>query len=134
MHPSNKKIYKSFGYVENSVFQIVKLMLTHSKSVEKKTFYLCDFDSIELMSFSNKISHYFKVMKPLKVPLLLLKLISIFGDFLKLFNIKFPLTSFRLKNLLTNMEHDTVNLKKITGNLPFSLNKGIYKTIKWMEK
>ena len=134
MHPSNKKIYKSFGYVENSVFQIIKLMLAPSKFVEKKTFYLCDYENIELKSFSNKISYHFKVMKPLKIPFVLLKLTSIFGDFLKLFNIKFPLTSFRLNNLITNMKHDTVNLKKITGNLPFSLNKGIYKTIKWMEK
>ncbi len=134
MQPSNKIIYKSFGYVENSVFQIIKLMLAPSKSVEKKTFYLCDYNNIELKSFSNKISYHFNVMKPLEVPLVLLKLTSNFGDFLKLFNVKFPLTSFRLKNLLTDMRHDTVNLKKITGNLPFSLNKGISKTVKWMEK
>ena len=134
MQPKNKQIYKSFGYVENSVFQIIKLMIAPSKSVEKKTFYLCDYEDIELRSFSNKISFYLNVRKPLQVPLVILKITAKFGDLLKILYIKFPLTSFRLNNLLTTMRHNNDNLRKITGNLPYSLNKGIYKTVKWLQQ
>ena len=52
MHPSNKKIYKSFGYVENSVFQIIKLMLAPSRSVEKKTFYFSNFSDWKKSEFA----------------------------------------------------------------------------------
>ena len=133
-NPTNKKIYKSFGYVENSIFQIKKLLICNEIYTQKKNFYLADFEPIEINKFANKIANTFNSSKPKNIPFFLLNVGAVFGDILKLFQISFPITTFRLNNLKTNMIHDTNDLKKISGPLPYSVNKGIRKTVKWINK
>lgn len=132
--PTNKKIYKSFGYVENSIFQIKKLLSCNKIYTQKKNFYLADFEPIEINKFANKIANTFNSSKPKNIPFFILNLGAIFGDILKLFKISFPITTFRLNNLKTNMMHDTSDLKKICGPLPYSINTAIKKTVKWINK
>lgn len=132
-NPTDKKIYKSFGYVENSIFQIKKILITKEKLVNKKTFYLCDYEPIELKSFSKLIAKEFRVKSPTSIPFILLFLIAKLGDFLRFFNLKFILTSFRLNNLVTNMIYDTKELELLTNKLPFDQKTGIKRTIKWLK-
>lgn len=132
-NPTKKKIFKSFGYVENSIFQIKKILVADRKKVNQKTFYLCDYKPVEIKRFSKLIAKEFKVKKPFTLPFSFLLLIAKFGDFLKFFNIKFNLTSFRLNNLVTNMIHETNDLELITGKLPFDEKKGVKKTVNWLK-
>ena len=132
--PTNNKIFKSFGYIDNSIFQIKKLLSCNKIHTQKKNFYLSDYEPIEINEFANKIANNFNSSKPIKIPFFLLDLGAKFGDILKLFNISFPITTFRLNNLKTNMIYDTKDLKKISGSLPYDINMGIRKTVKWINK
>ena len=45
-----------------------------------------------------------------------------------------PLTKFRLKNMLTGAHYPIEKTQKIVGELPYSLNDGVIKTLDWMYK
>ena len=66
--------------------------------------------------------------------LFLFVLAGYFGDFLKVFKVHFPMTSFRLSNMTTDNVHDLNPIKELMPNLPFSRMEGIDRTLAWMEK
>ena len=45
-----------------------------------------------------------------------------------------PITSFRLKNMLTGCEVPMKNTMKVVGDLPFSLDDSVEKTIDWLRE
>ena len=45
-----------------------------------------------------------------------------------------PLTTFRLKNLLTGAHYPIEKTQKLVGQLPFSMEEGIYQTLEWMRE
>lgn len=133
VHPMKMKIFKSFGFVGNSVFQLKRLMSAPSTLVAFKTFYIGDYEPIEVGSFANQIAHEFGVKPPLSVPLWVLSWIARIGDLLVTLGYKnAPLTTFRLNNLKTEMIHDFTELSTITGQLPFTADEGVRLTINWM--
>ena len=56
-----------------------------------------------------------------------------FGDALKAVGIKFPMTSFRLKNMTTDNIIPLDNTYEVAPNPPFDRLAGIRNTLKWME-
>jgi hypothetical protein len=69
------------------------------------------------------------------VPYGVLKLGALTGDLAKALGwTQPPLTSFRLRNLVTEMVYDTRQLEEICGELPFSLEEGVRKTVAWMRE
>lgn len=134
-HPGNKKIYKSFGYVKNSVYQLNMLRNIEIDLINKKTFYLCDYKPIEVSEMANQIQKNIKSKKIKTLRYSFLKIIAGIGDFLSFIGWKnVPLTSFRLNNLTTEMLHDRFNLKSIIPELPFTMEDGIKETVKWINK
>ena len=57
---------------------------------------------------------------------------AFFGDCLKLMKVKFPMTSFRLKNMTTNNFFDLSDIQKLAPHLPVSRSKGTKQTVDWM--
>ena len=133
IHPRNMIIRKSFGFVGNTIFQLKKLMSAQSNLINNNTFYLGDYEPIEVLEFSKKIANKFLVREPLSVSSWLLSVAAKFGDILVFIGYKnAPLTSFRLKNLKSEMIHDFKELPIITGQLPYDINEGINLTINWI--
>ncbi len=133
LHPSGKRIRKSFGYIGNSVFMIDKFLFCDVSLVHGKTLYLTDYPELEVKEWASLIAIK-SGGKPLKeVPYGLLKLAALCGDGLKACGWNNPpLTSFRLDNLLTEMLHDTSEVKKICCSLPYDLEKGVEETLDWI--
>lgn len=126
-HIGYKKIYKSYGYVKNSAFQIYKLSNAKKHLFDRKIFYISDYKSVELREWINKISILLIGEKvKITVPIFLSKFFAIIGNFLITlgFN-KFPIQSFRLNNILVNFEVDTSALKKICGKLPYTIDDAL---------
>lgn len=124
-HIGYKKLYKKYGYVKNTVFQIFKIMNAKNKFFKEKTYYICDYKSIELRQWSDKISMLINGKKvKITIPIFLAKLLALLGDFFILFGFtKLPITTFRLKNILTNFNINTHSLKKLCGKLPYNLDR-----------
>jgi hypothetical protein len=64
----------------------------------------------------------------------MLKCIALLGDVLLHLGVKFPLSSFRLSNLVTQMVYDISDLEGITGCLPYNEQRGIEITVEWMNE
>jgi nucleoside-diphosphate-sugar epimerase len=126
-HVGYEKIYKSYGYVKNSVFQIYQLAHAKNKLFNHKTYYISDYENIELREWINKISNLLIGKNVLlTLPVFLAKFLALIGDFfLKLGFKKFPIQSFRLNNILVNFKVDTAPLKKVCGKLPYNSDEAI---------
>lgn len=133
IHPKNRSIKKSFGYIGNAIFQINRLVEDFPSEFDKKTMYLSDYEPIDVYDWSKKIALAYGVRPPLQVGFGLLRLIAKCGDILKKIGYKEPpLTSFRLNNILTDMIYDTQLMEKHCGELPFTQSEGIRETLKWI--
>ena len=134
VHPLNRKIRKSFGYVGNTIHQLNSLMNSDDKSINAKVFYLADYPEIEVSEFANCIRRGLGKSRIKEVPMCALRLLAKIGDLLKIFGWKNPpLTSFRLNNLTTEMVYDLDELKSVVGDLPFSMSHGVKDTLQWLQ-
>jgi nucleoside-diphosphate-sugar epimerase len=132
-HPKDKKVYKKFGFVLNSV-HILNVLLREN-SLNTKTVYLSDFKDLEVKAWADLISNHFHNQNVKQIPFFILKTLSIFGDGLKIVGLKNPpLTTFRLNNLITQMPFDTNEVENIVKQLPFNLTEATEITYKWLKE
>lgn len=132
-HPGDRKIRKSFGYIENTVYELDKLMFVSADKINGLTLYLADYPPIEVGEMANLINHSFGTKKIHRLPIWLLSMAAKLGDTAKFFGITNPpLTTFRLNNLLTEMVYDLNPVREIVGDLPYSLEVGVQRTVDWM--
>jgi len=131
-HVGFKKIYKSYGYIKNSAFQIYKLANAKNYLFDRKIYYISDYENIELKQWINQISNLLigKNVK-LTLPVFLAKFFAFIGDVLLIFGLKkFPIQSFRLNNILINFKVNTSSLKIVCGKLPYNLSDAIINFVK----
>jgi GlcNAc-P-P-Und epimerase len=131
-HIGDKGCTKTYGYVGNSIYQIEQILFSETKSIVNKVFYIGDYNSTNIEEWANEIALELNSSIK-KVPFCIMKIIAIVGDILKILRIKFPMTSFRLKNMTTDNKINLTNTRKIAPNLPYSRLKGVKKTINWIK-
>lgn len=132
-HIGNIRCYKTYGYIGNTVFQIKLLLDTNTHDINDKVFYLGDYDPYDIREWATEIGD--EVNKSLfKIPNLIVRTLSYIGDIFKLFNIRFPLTSFRYKNMTEDGLNNLENITKIAPHLPFSRLEGTKITLEWLNK
>jgi hypothetical protein len=66
------------------------------------------------------------------MPFIIIKCAAIFGDCLKMFNLPFPINSFRLNNMTQDNIIELKNIYEIAPFLPFTRDQGIKITLKWI--
>jgi GlcNAc-P-P-Und epimerase len=132
IHPGRVPVLKSYGYVGNVVYQIVRLLEASAESVDKQTFYVGD-PPIDLRKWVDEFSLKLRGRKTRSAPIWALKALGLFGDFLGMFDVKFPLTSFRLKNMTVENIIHMDDLLAVTGPSPYSLEAGVEETVKWLK-
>lgn len=136
IHPAMRRALKSYGYVGNSVYQI-ETMLTKATDADvlNKTFYMCDYPPLEVREWTELICRNLSVRNAPSLPYSFMKLLALSGDLLKACGwLSVPLTSFRLNNILTEMVHETSDLEKLCGQLPFRLEDGVRETCDWLRQ
>lgn len=131
-HMGSKSCVKTYGYVENTIFQILSLINADSIMVNNKTFYLGDWPAYNISEWADEIASYMKIKIP-QIPYIFFQFAGLFGDLLKKTGIIFPMTSFRLKNMTTNNICDLNPIQKITPNLLITRIEGIKRTINWIK-
>jgi len=123
---------KTYGYVENTVFQTIKLL--ESSVSNTKTFYLGDYEPIFISDWANEISMKLRNKKVIKLPFIVFQIAAVTGNILKLLNIPFPLTTFRLNNMTKNNIVNLDTTREISGPIPITRDKGIDLTLDWLKK
>jgi nucleoside-diphosphate-sugar epimerase len=133
IHPGHERIQKHFGYVGNTIFQLDRMLTAPSEQVHGKTFYLADYEPIEVGRFAELIRRSIGLSRSRSAPVSLLRLLARAGDAMKTAGLlEPPLTSFRLKNLRTTMLFKLDEVNAIVGKLPFTVQEGIDITITYL--
>jgi nucleoside-diphosphate-sugar epimerase len=101
-------------------------------NINAEIFYLGDNPPIEISNWANLISFEVGNGRVRKLPFFIFLFSAKLGDFLKIFNINFPLNSYRLNNMKTNNIIDLSKTYNICGESKFSIEQGIKRTINWM--
>lgn len=131
-HIGGKSCTKTYGYVENLIYQIDSILNAPVEQIQGNVFYLGDYKSTNIYHWANEIASELGItIKTIPYPFI--KLAALGGDVLKLLSINFPMTSFRLKNMTTNNIIDLTNTAEIAPNLPFSRMDGIKRTLSWLK-
>lgn len=123
---------KTFGYIENAIFQIDKILFLDSSLHNKEVFYIGDKPAINISIWANEILLKLNKKPALSLPLFILKILAFVGDFLNMLKINFPMSSFRLKNMTTDNIQNLENTYLVAGNPPVRRIDGIEKTLEWI--
>lgn len=130
-HMGKRACKKTYGYVDNAIYQIMSILNADAEKVNRKVFYLGDYEPYDITEWANEIAKHSGIKIP-NIPYCCFKLAGWFGDFLKLFGISFPMTSFRLHNMTTDNVHNLNPIKEIAPNLPVGREEGTVKTLEWI--
>lgn len=134
-HFGSARSLRSLGYVGNTVYQLVKIAFSSDELVNYKTYYLADYEPASLRYMATKIARYRNGSSFIPViPIWLVRLVARFGDsYAAITKQKFPLTTFRLNNILTEYVFNLSSLSEVCGELPFDLSQGIDATVRWLK-
>ena len=130
-HMGRRACKKTYGYIDNTICQIMSILQAPEEKVMRKVFYLGDYEPYDITVWANEIAKCAGIKIP-NIPYFLFVMAGWFGDFLKLFGIAFPMTSFRLKNMTTDNVHNLDPIRELAPNLPTSRQEGNKRTIEWI--
>lgn len=130
-HIGDRSCTKTYGYVGNTVYQIERLLFTSTTDIENKIFYLGDSPPSNIESWADEIAFELNY-RIMRLPYYLIKMAALGGDVLGFLHIRFPMTSFRLKNMTTDNVIDLNNVNVIAPTPPYSRIDGVKKTIEWL--
>lgn len=132
VHIGKGALNKSYGYIGNAVYQYLCFIEANDAEVHGKTFYIADYQPLSLRKWIDNLAAGFGVEKIRTVPIPIARLLARVGDVLNVVGINdFPLTSFRLNNILTEYIFNLSSTEEICGSLPFSKEEGVSATVKW---
>jgi nucleoside-diphosphate-sugar epimerase len=131
-HIGNKSCLKTYGYIGNTIHQINSILFADKNLIQGNVFYIGDYTSYNIEEWGNEIAAELN-KKIIKIPFFIIQLAALFGDFIKVFKISFPITSFRLNNMTTNNIVELNSIKGLAKNLPYSRLEGIKITVKWLK-
>jgi nucleoside-diphosphate-sugar epimerase len=135
VHPGTRKVYKAYGYVENSVYQIKRLASAPRLEVHAKSFWIADYPPVLVRYWAELIRDTMHARRIATVPVPALKVGALVGDAIQRIGLGHaPLTSFRLNNMVSDMLYDTGPLEALVGRLPFTLEQGVERTAAWLRR
>jgi GlcNAc-P-P-Und epimerase len=132
IHPGGRSALRSYGYVKNIVYQMMKILELPRPVVDKKVYYLGD-APIPLSDWANGFSLAITGRQARVMPRLLLKTLAAFGSVLDLLHIRFPITLSRYRSMTEDYTTPMDATIRDFGLPPYSLAQGIQETVQWLE-
>lgn len=132
VHTGHRSCTKTYGYIENAVYQIDCILMTPTTDINNKVFYLGDTPAIFIEEWADQIAAELGKKVP-RVPFWMMRSAAYVGDALGLFGLHFPMTSFRLKNMTTDNIVPLENTMAIAPVPPVDRLTGIKRTLAWMQ-
>lgn len=134
VNPGSNPVRKSYGYVGNFAHQMERLLAVDESQVDRKTFWLADYEPVVVAEWADEIARQFGSRPIRSVPVQALRAAAAVGDVLGKMGRSFPMTSFRLGNMTNDMVYDLTRTKDVVGALPYSVQEGTARTIEWMRR
>ncbi len=132
-HFSERACTKTFGYVDNTMNQMAALLEAGADRIQGKTFYLGDSPAYDISEWADEIARAcgYGIRT---LPFIAFQLAAKLGDALAVLGVSFPMTSFRLKNMLTNNVHNLEPIEQIAGAPKVTRREGISCTLTWLKE
>ncbi len=132
-HIGHAPLWKSYSYVENIALQYERMLGASKDAVHRKTFYLADYEPIDLLAWSDAFQQAFGSPPIRHMPLAIAKILARSGDIVNAVGVrKFPFNSFRLNNVLTQYQFDLTPTRAVCGPLPYTMEQGVTETASWL--
>ena len=130
-HPGGKFTIRSYGYVKNIVYHMMKILEAAPAVVNGKLYYLGD-PPIPLIEWANGFSLVI-TGKPVRVvPRPLLALLAATGSVLTAAGIPFPITRSRYRSMTEDYFSPVETTITAFGQPPYALEEGIKETVDWL--
>lgn len=129
-HVGGRPLLKSYSYIENLADQLVTLASAPADKVHGRTFYLADSQPIDLRAWAGGFARRFRRPIP-TLPTPLARSLAFTGDVLTRRGVRFPLTSQRLDNMLTEYVYDVSAIEAVHGPTRIGMDEGIERTARW---
>jgi nucleoside-diphosphate-sugar epimerase len=134
VHPRGERLYKTYGYVGNVVHQIKQFLSAPAEFVHGRVFYVADYQPVEIRKMAETIREAFGAPVVREVPVTVLHTLARAGDGIRKLGWKNPpLTSFRLRNLRTQMVYDMSPTQAVAGPCPYTMGEGVRATVDWIK-
>jgi nucleoside-diphosphate-sugar epimerase len=132
LHPGRRPCIRSYGYVENVVDQILRLLDAPEVSVHEKTLYVGDAPA-PLLDWVNAFSEEL-IGRPARVaPRFAVRTLAVAGDVLGALGARrFPITTSRYRSMTEDYVADLEPTFAITGPPPVDLREGVRRTLAWL--
>ncbi len=130
LHPRGRRIRKAWGFVGNAAHDLGRLLFVPGAA--GRTLYISDPEPYDLLDFAQEIRAAWGAPPIRQVPLPLLRTVAMAGDALMALGLRFPLHSYRLKNLMADMAIPAGDLRTLCGPPPFSRQEGVRQTVEWI--
>ena len=131
VHPSRKPVIRTYAYVKNLVKQLDAIMNASDELQDKKTYYLGDMP-IDSYVWLNMLSKEITGKNIKRIPKFFFVIGALFGDFLRLFGIKFPLYSMRYRNMIEDFYAPSNVTISLFGAYSQSYEQNVKETIDWL--
>lgn len=131
--PGGARTAKALGYVGNTVWQLFRLLAVPAAEIAARVFYLADPDSLSIRDWAERIAAEFDAPRIRAVPIPFFRAAALLGDAARLLGVENPpLTTFRLRNMLTSSSFDLSPIQSIADPLPFTAFDGVRATVEWL--
>lgn len=126
---------KTYGFIGNVVYQIDCLLKadTSKNKFEDRIFYLGDKPDYDINEWGREIADISGKRIP-NIPYFVIRIAAYIGDFIKLFGIMPPISSYRLKNMMTNNIMDVSATFKYAPNPPYTRRQASEITVNWIKE
>ena len=132
-HPKRDNAVKAYGYVRNSVWQIVRLLEIENHFTDKKIFYIADENMSQdrwVSAFASRLTN----QKMRRMPKFILFILSEIGELFGRFGIGFPLFRSRYRNLITSNPSPIENTLVLLGPSPIPFEEAVDETCSWLRQ
>lgn len=133
-HPGGVEVIKALGYVGNTVWQLYRLLDAPAAEIQGGVFYLADYELLAVRQWADWIAAALGAPRIGAVPIPLFRAAALLGDAAQTVGVRNPpLTSFRLRNMLTPSSFDLSAIEAVSGPLPYTARQGVRATAEWLE-
>ena len=133
-HIGRQPLRKSYGYVKNVAFQYRKILESPTPAIQRRVFYLADYQPLDLRAWAESFRQELQAPPIRTMPVSLARLAAYAGDAAITLRLPPPpLTSFRLRNILTEYQFDLTLTEQVCGPLPYTIDAGITETAHWIQ-
>ena len=131
-HMGKRACRKTYGYIDNAIYQIFSILKAPEEKVMRKVFYLGDYEPYDITEWADEIASCANIKIP-RIPYSFFVLAGWLGDLLKLLGVTFPMTSFRLHNMTTDNVLELNPIQEIAPDLPVKRIDGTRRTLEWIK-